>query len=223
MITEEEAYAAVMTLSVLPYFPAGQAAHMVVADLIMRMCNTGEQAQWLVRRAMDLWSKWEGPRELRGLMCSRFKPKDGIEVNYSALFPDGIPSEKPLPPPAMPALPPGRVVSADHILDDLVQSVAKLKGPESLPPPSREAEKDARAFQKLLEDIEDGQDRIDPPKRKPPRQSEVIRLSNDPAHESRPEGSYQQITQADVDAAVAELRRKKEQNADTSARKDDDN
>jgi hypothetical protein len=95
-ITEESASLAVRSLSALPNFPEDPVARAEIGNLILRMCTTAEEAQWLVRRTFDLWSQWEGPRELRAILCARFKPKDGIEVNYSRVFADGIvPSEKP--------------------------------------------------------------------------------------------------------------------------------
>jgi hypothetical protein len=97
-ITEESASLAVRSLSALPNFPADPVARAEIGNLILLMCSTAQEAQWLVRRVFDLWSQWEGPRELRAILCAHFKPKNGIDVNYSQLFADGIvPPEKPFP------------------------------------------------------------------------------------------------------------------------------
>jgi hypothetical protein len=52
----------------------------------MRMVEHGrtDQLAWLVRTMVDKIGVWNGPVELRGLFCTRFKPADGIKANCTA-------------------------------------------------------------------------------------------------------------------------------------------
>jgi hypothetical protein len=85
--------------NVIPFAPKreDEAAITLLANEIFRMCPTIESAQYVVRRAITLWRKWEGIPELRAILCSKYKPKDSIE-GYSALYGDGILSGSPEPP-----------------------------------------------------------------------------------------------------------------------------
>jgi hypothetical protein len=91
------------------------------------MCSTEDQVRWLVKRTLAICNEWPGPLVLRQILCSRFKPADGIEAGGTASFPDGVPAERPIDGFAPVALPPGRTVSADRELDDAVVNLAKLK------------------------------------------------------------------------------------------------
>ena len=108
----DEAFQITGMLASLPYFPSEDIARAAIAKQVASMCRDLDQARWLMDRALQLWTKWEGPRELRALLCARHKPHDGIEVNLSTVFPDGIPSEKPPQAWSPKALPPGRAVTA---------------------------------------------------------------------------------------------------------------
>lgn len=187
MITEDEATVAVLSLAGLPFFPAEEPARAMIADLLMRMCRTGGELQWLVRRVFDLWKKWEGPRELRATYCAKFKPQDGIEA-ISGLFPDGIvPPEKPALPAFQPlALPPGATVSADPILDATVLRIGEITDINHLPEMSPYERRAAHRFDQILEDIEVG-----------PEDREAVSL------ERKPPVPVEYITPADIERAVA--------------------
>ncbi len=86
--------ALVARLGALPFFPADAEARIAIAEIFASMASNLEQVRWTVNRCLQIWDKWEGPHELRSVLCSHYRPADGIEA-YSRLpqFADGIPSE----------------------------------------------------------------------------------------------------------------------------------
>jgi hypothetical protein len=94
MIDVRKAAEKIAQLGMLSFFPTEQNARAGVVALVCEMAETNDQVGWLVRRCLQLWSKWEGPAELRAVFCSKFRPRDGVDC-YSQLeqFADGIPAE----------------------------------------------------------------------------------------------------------------------------------
>ena len=43
------------------------------------MVEKPEHLAWLTDMMVNHVGEWQGPKELRGLLCSRYKPLDGIE------------------------------------------------------------------------------------------------------------------------------------------------
>ncbi len=84
----------VARLGALPYFPSDDDARIAIAEVFAEAAVTIEQVKWTVKHCLKIWDKWEGPHELRAVLCSRFRPADGVEA-FSRLpqFADGIPSE----------------------------------------------------------------------------------------------------------------------------------
>lgn len=76
----------------MKFFPSDEGAKKEIMALIASMCSSDEQVAWLANRTVALHNEWPGPRELRAVLCSKFRPKDGFEV-YSDVYPEGIPSE----------------------------------------------------------------------------------------------------------------------------------
>ena len=76
----------------LRFFPAEADARIGIAEEVAAMCSSIEQVEWTIRRLPKLFSEWPGMREVRAVVCSKFKPADGIQM-FSESFPDGIPSE----------------------------------------------------------------------------------------------------------------------------------
>lgn len=74
---------AVAKLGALTYFPSDPGARQALMELLGRMVSTPEQLDWLVRTLVDRVGTYPGPAEIRGLFCTRFRPKDGVEVNCS--------------------------------------------------------------------------------------------------------------------------------------------
>ena len=84
----------VMELSILPFFPAEDAARIAIVRMVGAMAANEDQVRWLVNiMTSGAFSKWEGPAELRAVFCMKFKPKDGIEAT-SAVYPDGMTREQ---------------------------------------------------------------------------------------------------------------------------------
>lgn len=114
---------AISGLKLMKFFPADEDAAIELAKGLAEMAENEEQIEWLIRRVRKLYKEWPGEAELRAVFCSRFKPKDGINA-YSAVYLDGVPPERPLPPATPIALSPGHVATADKELDDKVKMVA---------------------------------------------------------------------------------------------------
>lgn len=123
MTTFEATYKAVQDLAALKFFPSNVGVRLAVVRVVRDMATSDQQVQWLVRRALQLFDSWEGPRELRALFCSRYKPRDGIEAT-SSVYPEGFPPEHKREPKLL--INPN-LVSADPQLDREVRKVAELK------------------------------------------------------------------------------------------------
>lgn len=82
--TKQQIVKAVEEFGMLRYFPADDAARKGVMRLLDRMVGTQEQLAWLVRTMVDQVGEWPGPVELRGVLCAKFQPADGVEANCSA-------------------------------------------------------------------------------------------------------------------------------------------
>ena len=58
-ITEEVAVAVTAALcEILEFAPTTVMGQMVISDALMSMCNTEEEAFWLLRRVSELYKKW---------------------------------------------------------------------------------------------------------------------------------------------------------------------
>jgi hypothetical protein len=124
------ASAAVNRLALMAFFPGDADIRAALVDVLLEMVTTEEQLDWLVSRALKLYTKWPGVGELRALYCSRWKPRDGVEA-YSSIYLDGIPSERRTaaanPPPPIPRNPKPGDVSTDPALDKGVRDVSERK------------------------------------------------------------------------------------------------
>jgi hypothetical protein len=81
-ITGEHLAVALVQLSMLKYFPPGQAQKAILLYL-ERLCGTADRLHWLVTELVNHVGEWPGPAEVRGLFCSRYRPADGIEADCS--------------------------------------------------------------------------------------------------------------------------------------------
>lgn len=127
MLDVRTAKRAVGSLSLLRFFPADPEARAALAEMLAVMCPDDAACEWLVARTLQLHNEWPGPLELRAVLCSRYRPSDGVEA-YSAVWPTGIPSGNPT---EQVCLPPGRAVSSDPHLEGLIADLAMRK---RLPP-----------------------------------------------------------------------------------------
>jgi hypothetical protein len=82
--SETDLNVAVVKLSMLKYFPADPLTQSAVMDLLRDMCPSREALDWLVSTMVNRIGEWKGPAELRGVMCWRFRPADGIEAESSS-------------------------------------------------------------------------------------------------------------------------------------------
>ncbi len=95
MLNADNLFTIVGKLGRMAFFPSDVDSRFGIAEDMADMCDTEEQAAWLVKRMVHLFPKgWPGAGEMRAVYCSKFKPRDGVEVP-SAAFPLGIPSESP--------------------------------------------------------------------------------------------------------------------------------
>lgn len=125
-VSTDEAAAAVSELAMLRYFPGDPGTRAAITALLVRMCSTSAQLDWLVRRTLELHNDWPGPIELRAVFCSKFQPKDGFEA-WSEAFPDGVPSETESRRLLEPPPPRAKIQSADSEVNALVMSTANSR------------------------------------------------------------------------------------------------
>lgn len=71
--------AAVRALSLLHYFPRNDEARSKIAELLVFLCSTQGQLEWLVDEMTsgEKFNDWPGPLKLREVFCERFTPADG--------------------------------------------------------------------------------------------------------------------------------------------------
>jgi hypothetical protein len=94
VLTTEIAGVFTEMMAVIPYFPGEDGARTVISEEIAAMCDSEEQATWLVTRMVRLYRRWPSVVEMRIVFCSTYKPLDGVlPVGESEVYPDGIPSE----------------------------------------------------------------------------------------------------------------------------------
>lgn len=117
----KEAAKEIGKLSLMKFFPGDESARIALVELVCGMAYDNEQIKWLVKRALALYNEWPGPRELRALFCSRWKPRDGVEAYSTVYIADenggGFPRELPAAPAAK-LLTPGKD-EARRMLDSL--------------------------------------------------------------------------------------------------------
>jgi hypothetical protein len=129
MLSPEEAVAIRDQFTLMKFFPSDPAARAALSRLLQRMCGSFDHAQWLVDRALEVYSEWPGSSELRALYCSHFKPQDGIEVD-STIFPNGFVNGRPakdIDQAPQHQIEAGEPVSADLEFDQVVDVIAPAK------------------------------------------------------------------------------------------------
>lgn len=78
---DQQIIEAVTRLTCLAMFPTNPAAHKEIMRLIARMVPTVDALEWLIVTMIDRVGEWKGTAQLRGLLCTRFKPADGVEMD----------------------------------------------------------------------------------------------------------------------------------------------
>ena len=92
MITVPGIKKAIGIFSTMKFFQADEDFRAAVMELLGELCHNDEEVLWLARRVRNLHKEWPGAHELRATLCSKYKPRDGVDA-YSAVYLDGIPSE----------------------------------------------------------------------------------------------------------------------------------
>jgi len=117
---------AVSELALLRYFPVEASAREALMRLLERMVATPEQLGWLTRTMIDQVGEWQGPKELRGVFCTRFSPADGIKADCSAgeFSPAALESKAMLREKSIRSLPPATI----HCLKCCDQGVIDVPG-----------------------------------------------------------------------------------------------
>lgn len=82
--TPQDLETALDELSMCQYFPTEPGVRAAIMRTLARMVPHREALIWLVRTMVDRIGTWKGPMELRGVLCTRFRPADGIEA-FSSL------------------------------------------------------------------------------------------------------------------------------------------
>jgi hypothetical protein len=67
----------------IPFFPRGEASQAVIISSIESFVSTVDELSWLTSAAVNHMRKWESLAELRGLFCTRYKPRDGRRESCS--------------------------------------------------------------------------------------------------------------------------------------------
>jgi hypothetical protein len=67
-------------LKMLCFYPPDSEAQSAVMELLAKMCPHLEALNWLVDAMVNHIGTWKGPMELRGLLCWRYPPADGVEA-----------------------------------------------------------------------------------------------------------------------------------------------
>lgn len=81
--TQRDLQLAIGRLGMCRFFPADAPSRAAIEALLARMCPHKEALEWLVDEFINRINDWQGPGELRGVLCTRYKPDDGIEANCS--------------------------------------------------------------------------------------------------------------------------------------------
>jgi len=119
------------------FYPRTSGERAPIADEISRMCETTEDALWLVRRMLRLYRKWPGIEEMRLVYCAGRHPLDGAQALCASRdYPDGIPSEREGTPQAAIAAPETKRLTAAEVsaAPSIRETVADLVLATRMPP-----------------------------------------------------------------------------------------
>ena len=67
------------TLQVIPFYPADEVAQASIAEFLARICPHRTALLWLVDTLVERMPAWTGLPDVRGLLCCRYRPADGVE------------------------------------------------------------------------------------------------------------------------------------------------
>lgn len=70
-------------LAMLQYYPTDPMTQAAIQELLAKMCPSLEALEWLTNTMVNRVGTWKGSLELRGALCWRYRPDDGVEANCS--------------------------------------------------------------------------------------------------------------------------------------------
>ena len=68
----------------IPFFPRTAAGQAAIISALESFVSTVDELNWLTNTAINHMREWSSLAELRGLYCTRYKPRDGRQ-EYSSL------------------------------------------------------------------------------------------------------------------------------------------
>ena len=77
LFNERDLTDAVDELATLPFFPHESRGAVMI--MLRRMCPHRAALRWLTGQVVNHVDQWPGIAELRGILCSRYDPADGID------------------------------------------------------------------------------------------------------------------------------------------------
>lgn len=80
-ITEQNLNDANGQLKMLSYYPTDAETQAAIMRLLAKICPHVEALEWLVNTFVDRIGKWHGPAELRAVLCWKYRPSDGVELD----------------------------------------------------------------------------------------------------------------------------------------------
>ena len=83
LISRADVQSALSRLAMLKFWPAEPETRAEIGGLLARMVPHRAALEWLVNTLVDRIGEWPGPAEVRGILCWRYAPADGIERNCS--------------------------------------------------------------------------------------------------------------------------------------------
>lgn len=81
--TQHDLQKAIGDLGMCEFFPTDPGVQAAVMNLLAKMCPSREALAWLMDTMVNRVGKWHGPKELRGVLCTRYPPADSIEATSS--------------------------------------------------------------------------------------------------------------------------------------------
>jgi hypothetical protein len=154
----------VTELAQLKYFPSDDGAREGIMRLLLRLVEFGrvDQLAWLVRVMVDRVGVWNGPVELRGVFCTRFKPADGIEGDctqtpaFSPAAMEARAAVQQLPRSEARALLAGVIETGDgEDVQAILDSIAKMPGPLPNASGRRSPTRSDRKRELIVESVKD--------------------------------------------------------------------
>jgi hypothetical protein len=70
-------------LKTIPYYPTDAGAQAAICEFLAKICPHRAALLWVVDRLCESARAWPGLAEVRGLLCWKFRPADGIEADCS--------------------------------------------------------------------------------------------------------------------------------------------